>query len=71
MSAVDILKETQQGQHQHSVDTDWAVLYMGLHTLAPSDECNWNVRVWRRCGLMSNYSEHLLYMHTTTHIKSL
>jgi len=29
-------------------------------TLAPPDECDWTVRLRRRCGLMSNYFDHLL-----------
>jgi len=33
---------------------DWA------HTLAPPGECDWTVRVRRRCGLMSNYLDHWL-----------
>ena len=33
-------------------------LYMGC-TLAPPGECDWNARVQHRCGLMSNYFDHL------------
>ena len=29
-------------------------------TLAPPGGYDWTVRVWRRCGLMSNYFDHLL-----------
>jgi len=29
-------------------------------TLAPSSEYDWTVDVWRRCGLMSDYFDHLL-----------
>jgi len=29
-------------------------------TLAPRGEYDWTVRLWRRCGLMSNYFDHLL-----------
>jgi len=29
-------------------------------TLAPPGEYNWTVRLWWRCGLMSNYCDHLL-----------
>jgi len=36
-------------------------LYMGS-TLAPPDKYDWTVRVWRRCGLMSNYFGHLLLL---------
>jgi len=31
-------------------------------TLAPPDEKNWTVRLWRRCCFMSNYSDHLFHM---------
>ena len=31
-------------------------------TLAPLDWCDWTVRVRRRCGLMSNYFDHLLLL---------
>jgi len=34
-------------------------LYMGC-TLAPPEEYDWTVHVRRRCGLMSNYFDHLL-----------
>jgi len=34
-------------------------LYMGC-ILAPPGEYDWTVRVWRRCGHMSNYFDHLL-----------
>jgi len=33
-------------------------------TLAPLDEYDWIVRVRRRCGLMSNYFDHLLSLLT-------
>ena len=31
-------------------------------TLAPPGQCDWTVRVRRRCGLMSNYFDHLLLL---------
>jgi len=30
-------------------------------TLVPPGEYDWTVRVHRRCGLMSNYFDHLFY----------
>ena len=39
--------------------TIFVFLYMG-HTLVPPGEYDWTVRVRRRCGLMSNYFDHLL-----------
>jgi len=36
-------------------------LYMGC-TLAPPGEYDWAIGVWRRCGLMSNYFDHLLVL---------
>jgi len=38
-------------------------LYMGC-TLAPPGEYYWTVRLRRRCGLMSNYFDHLLPFRT-------
>jgi len=31
-------------------------------TLAPPGAHDWTIRVWRRCSLMSNYSDHLLLL---------
>jgi len=39
--------------------TIFGFLYIG-RALAPPDECDWTVHVRRRCGLMSNYFNHLL-----------
>ena len=44
-------------------------------TLAPPGECDGTVRVRRRCGLMSNYFDHLLLLllarpHRTTYINA-
>jgi len=39
--------------------TIFGFLYMGC-TLAPPEEYDWTAHVWRRCGLMSNYFDHLL-----------
>jgi len=36
----------------------WLSLYMGC-TLAPHGEYDWAVHVRRRCGLISNYFDHL------------
>jgi len=33
---------------------------MGVHVGAPG-EYDWTVRVWRRCDLLPNYFNHLLY----------
>ena len=33
-------------------------------TLAPPGEYGWAVRVWRRCGLMSSYFDHLFVIMT-------
>jgi len=38
-----------------------STLYMGC-TLAPPGEYYWTVRLRRRCGLMSNYFDHLLLL---------
>ena len=38
-------------------------LYMGC-TLAPPGECDWTIRVQRRCGPMSIYFDHLLLLKT-------
>ena len=35
-------------------------------TLASLGECHWNVHVRGRCGLLSNYFDHLLVISTTT-----
>jgi len=40
--------------------TIFVFLYMGC-TLAPPGEYDWILRVRQRCGLMSNYFEHLLH----------
>ena len=39
--------------------TIFVFLYVGC-TLAPPDEYDWTIRVWQRCGLMSNYFDQLL-----------
>jgi len=41
--------------------TIFGFLYMGC-TLAPPCEYDWTVQVWRRCGLMSNYFDHLFLL---------
>jgi len=41
--------------------TVFGFLYMGC-TLAPPGEYNWTAHVRRRCGLMSNYFDHLLQL---------
>jgi len=41
--------------------TIFGFLYMGC-TLAPPGEYDLTVRVRRRCGLMSNYFDHLFYL---------
>jgi len=40
-------------------------------TLVPRGEYDWTIRVWRRCGLMSNYFDHLLcfFIHKYVYIK--
>jgi len=43
-----------------AVVTIFVFLYMGC-TLAPSSEYDWTVPVRRRCGLMSNYFDHLFF----------
>jgi len=39
-------------------------------TLAPPGEYDWTVRLRRRCGLMSNYFDHLLDLAMLLNIKS-
>jgi len=34
--------------------------------LAPLGEYDWTVRLRQRCGLMSNYFDHLLYVYSST-----
>ena len=41
--------------------TIFGFLYMGC-TLAPPEEYDWTIHVRRRCGLMSNYFDHLLFL---------
>jgi len=44
----------------YSFAEEWyPTLYMGC-TLAPPDEYCWTVHLRWRCGLMSNYFDHLL-----------
>jgi len=31
-------------------------------TLAPPGKCDWTVHMWRQCGFMSNYFDHLLLL---------
>ena len=55
-SAVDILKVTKQG-----TELVWcACLWVCI--LVPPGKYDWTIRVWRRCGLMSNYFDHLLLL---------
>ena len=42
--------------------TIFGFLDMGC-TLAPPEEYDWTVHVWRQCNLMSNYFDHLLVSH--------
>jgi len=44
--------------------TIFGFLYMGC-TMAPPEEYDWTVHLRRRCGLMSNYFDHLLLLFTT------
>jgi len=32
-------------------------------TLAPPGEYDWTIHVWQRCGLTSNYFDHLLLLY--------
>jgi len=47
---VDMLKATQQGS-----ESVWMVCILALHS-----KCSWTVHVWQRCGLISNYFDHML-----------
>ena len=55
----------------HTGDVAMAsIIWLSVHiqcTLAPPGEYKWTVRVWRRCGLMSNYFDHLLYFLGKNH----
>jgi len=44
-----------------AIVTIFGFLYMGC-TLTPPGEYNWTIHVRRRCGLMSNYFDHLLLL---------
>jgi len=37
-------------------------------TSAPPGEYDWTIQLWRRCSLTSNYFDHLLQVHTHTHV---
>jgi len=52
----------------HSLRWIGGFLYMGC-TLAPPGEYDWTVRVLRRCGLMSNYFDHL-FIYVFSALKS-
>jgi len=56
-SAVDIIKATQQ--HTEPI---WCEFRWGACILAPPGECDWTVPLRRHCGLLSNYSDHLLLL---------
>jgi len=43
--------------------TIFGFLYMGC-TLSPPEEYGWTVHLRRRCGLMSNYFDHLYFKIT-------
>jgi len=46
------------------------VLHRGI--LAPPGEYDWTVRLWQRCGFMSNYFDHLLdRIARTTHVDAV
>jgi len=54
-----VLDEGPQVLRDVAMATVFVFLYMEC-TLAPPGEYDWTVRVRRRCGLMSNYFDHLL-----------
>jgi len=48
--------------------TIFVSVYMGC-TFAPPGVYDWTVGVWQRCGLMSNYFDHLfLYLYLLTYL---
>ena len=57
MSAVDMIKATQQ--HTQPI---WCECRWGTCILAPPGEYDWTVPLRRQCGLLSNYSDHLLLL---------
>jgi len=52
-------KRLSRGQNRYGADADRGVL--DGCTMAPSGEYDRSVRVRRRCDLMSNYCDHLIY----------
>jgi len=65
MSAVDILKTTQQRTELVWCEWRWGCI------LAPPGECGWIVCVRRRCGLLSNYFNHLFVLLSTALVNQL
>ena len=49
--AVNTLKVIQWGAEWYGADTSWGCTRFGTH---------WTIHVQRQCGLMSNYTDHLL-----------
>jgi len=55
-------KRLSRGQHRYGVDTDGNVLDRAH--IGATWRIRLNVHVWRRYGLISNYSDHLLEVRT-------
>jgi len=71
IDGANVPKDTVQWTMQKRLNRSICRLGCGLIfatrqvTLAPSGEYNWTIRLQQRCGLMSNYFDHLLYFRAS------